>query len=510
MRKIRQVLRLNQTGKLSIRNIARSLNISRDAVTDYLHRASVANITWPLPDELGDDVLKKRLFPVDGLKGLVRRDAPNFALIHQEMKRADATLVVLHEEYLAHHPDGICYSHFTDGYRTFKKRLNPSMRQTYHAGEFVFVDYAGPTRAIVDISTGNVLYAQIFVGVLGASNYIYAEAHWSQKIPDWIAAHVRMFEHFGGVTAAVGCDNLKSAVTKASRKEPVINGAFQNFADHHDTVIFPARPGKPKDKAKAENGVLIIERWILFRLRKRTFTSLGELNEAIKDLLVDVNNRPFKKLPGTRQSAFETIDYPALRPLPGTPFIYAEFRRVRVSLDYFIELDGYYYSVPSSLNKCEVDVRITANAVEVMYQGKRVASHVRDPNRRTTVNKAHMTEAHRQVGCWSPDQILEWAEQAGEHVYTLTERILKTLRLHKQGYRLNLSLNDMANCYGNDRLNAACRRVMEISEDKISNNSITSLRSILQKGLDIQEIQDAESLEVVIDHGNIRGAHYYR
>lgn len=278
MRKIRQVLRLAWEAHSSQRGIAKSLGLSRDVVTDYLTRATAAGLRWPLPLELDDAALELRLFPPLPAD-TARKPEPDWAAVHQELKRKGATLHVLHEEYLAAHPGGMCYSLFCERHRAWARTLKRYMRQTHVAGERVFVDYAGPTVAIVNPASGESRWAQVFVGVFGASSYTYAEAHWSQRLPDWIAAHTRMFTFFGGVPEVIVCDNLKSAVTKASRTEPVLNPTYQNLADHYGVLILPARPHKPKDKGKVENAVLVVERWILFRLRKRIFTSLAELNE---------------------------------------------------------------------------------------------------------------------------------------------------------------------------------------------------------------------------------------
>jgi transposase len=504
MRQIRQVLRLHHESCQSIRAIARSLGVSRDAVTDYLTRAAAARLRWPLPPDMDDVALENRLFPPRAIKNILRKPEPDWVEIHEELKRKGATLQVLHEEYLAEHPDGINYSLFCQRHREFKQTLKSHMRQTYVAGDRVFVDYAGPTMPIFEQALGNTLHAQIFVGVLGASNYIYAEAHWSQKLPDWIAAHVRMFEHFGGVPGVVVCDNLKSAVIKASRTEPVINATYQNMADHYGTVILPARARKPKDKSKAENGVLIIERWILFRLRKRVFSSLGELNEAIRLLLIEVNSRPFKKLPGNRQSAFDAIDKPALMPLPSVHYEYAEFRKVRVGMDYMVEVDGRPYSVPDALRGREVELRLTATTVEVLCKGQRVASHVRSASNKPSIDPLHMKDAHRHFGLWNAADSLEWAQQAGAQVHGFLQVLLAAARTHEHGYRATTGLKKLASDFGNERLNAACQRGIEIGATTLS-----SIRSILRNGLDQQPSEKTTNLEADFEHPNVRGSGYY-
>nr|WP_269454771.1 IS21 family transposase [Methylomonas koyamae] len=377
------------------------------------------------------------------------------------------------------YPAGLSYSMFCLRNQEFMASLKRSMRQIHMAGEKVFVDYAGPTLLLTDRVSGFVRQVQIFVGALGASCYIYAEGHLSQSLPNWIAAHVRMFEFFGSVPAAVVCDNLKSAVNKASRREPVINATYQNLADHYGTVISPARPYKPKDKAKAENGVLIVERWILFRLRKRVFHSLAELNQAIAELLVDLNNRPLQKLPGCRREAFETLDRPAKQPLPASPYQYEEFHKARVGLDYHVEFDRCYYSVPYQYKKQDIELRITASTLEVLSRGRRVASHARQFGIAIVTVPEHMEAAHRHYGLWQPDQALAWAEQVGSHLRQLMAQLLNDTKTHEQGYRLHNMLKGLAKEFGEDRLNPACQRAIEIGATSVSN-----VRSILRNQLD--------------------------
>ncbi len=504
MRQIRQVMRLHFEARQSRRAIARSLGLSRDVVSDYLLRAAATKLSWPLPVTLSDIELEQQLFPPVNTKSSVRKPEPDWQIIHQELKRKGATLQVLYAEYIGEHSNGMSYSLFCQRHREFSKTLKRYMRQTYTAGERVFVDYAGPTATIIERHTGQILKAQIFVAVLGGSNYIYAEAHWSQSLPDWIAAHARMFEHFGAVPAVVVCDNLKSAVTKASRNDPVINATYQNMAEHYGTLILPARARKPKDKAKAENGVLIVERWILFRLRKRVFSSLGELNAAIRELLIEINARPFQKLPGCRQNAFETIDRPAMLPLPAARYEYAEFRKVRVGLDYRVEVEGRRYSVPFNLCRREVELCITAAAVEVLYRGQRVASHERGPGTADMIDPQHMEAAHRHFGMWESDHALSWAVQIGAPVCAFLEILFAGKRTKEQGYRACNGLKKLAKEFGNERLNAACARAIEIGA-----TSLTNIRSILCNNLDQQSAATGDIQEASFEHPNVRGSDYY-
>ena len=503
MRKIRQVLRLAQEAGASRRAIAKSLGLSRDAVADYLVRAAVAGIAWPLSPDLDDAHLELRLYPPQVTSALCKPQ-PDWTLVHQEMRRKGATLQVLHAEFLAEQPSGIGYSMFCAYYREWTQGLKRYMRQTHTAGECVFVDYAGPTMRIVNVQTGEVRHAQVFVGILGASDYTYAEAHWSQTLSNWIAAHTRMFAFFGGVPQAVVCDNLKSAVVKASRIDPQIHPAYQHLAEHYNTVIVPARPRKPKDKPKVENAVLIVERWILFRLRKRIFTSLAELNAAISELLIDLNNRAFQKLPGSRRSQFEQIDLPALAPLPVAVFEYTEFHKVMAGLDGCIEVDGCRYSVPYMLSRKPVELRITSHVIEVLHQGKRVASHERVNGSNLVINPEHLSASDRFFGMWSVNAALTWAASVGPKTVEFLQALLATRKTKVQGYRWAEAIKRLEKEFGGERLETACTRALDIGA-----RSPNSVRSILTTGLDRQQASGSSAHEAAFDHSNVRGSSYY-
>lgn len=506
MQKIRQVLRLRYEAQLSARQIARSLNVSKQAVADYLVRAEAAGLRWPLPAELDDAQLEAMLFPATPpVPHVTRKPKPNWVEIHEALQHKGATLRGLHDEYLADHADGLSYSQFCYLYSEFARTLKRYMRQPHVAGERAYVDYAGPTVPIVDPKTGEIREAQIFVGVLGASNFIYAEAHHRQDLEHWIAAHTRMFAEFGGVPAIIVCDNLKAAVTKAHRHAPEIHATYRDLADHYRTAILPARPYKPKDKAKVENAVQVVERWILFRLRKRLFTSLGELNVAIRELLDDVNNRPFQKLAGSRREALERLDRPALQPLPPHPYQFARFRKVRVDLSYHVEIDKHLYSVPHTLCRKEVDARITADIVEVFHAGRRVASHPRsDVAGAKTTDPQHMDPTHRHFAQWDAERELDWARTIGPCTHAFLQVLLERAGHRDLGYRAAQSLKSLEREFGGERLEAACRRGMEIAA-----TSTQSIRSILRTRLDQQVLPEPAGTEIIITHTNLRGAEYY-
>ena len=433
------------------------------------------------------------------------RPLPHWPTVHRELRRKGVTLTLLWHEYKSAHPQGLQYSRFCDRYRAWAGTLDAVMRQEHRAGEKLFVDYAGQTTEVVDRRTGEIRQAQIFVAVLGASSYTYAEATWTQQLPDWIGSHVRAFQFLGGTSEILVPDNLRSAVTQAHRYEPDLNPTYADLANHYGVAVLPARARRPRDKAKAEAGVLLVERWILAVLRNRTFFSLEELNREIARLLEQLNARPFRKLPGSRRQWFEQLDRPALRPLPEQPYEYAEWKKVRVNIDYHVEVEGHYYSVPHALVRKALEVRYTERTVECLYRGQRVASHVRSQlkGHHTTVAE-HMPASHRQYAEWTPQRLIRWAEKTGPATAGVVQTILQSRAHPQQGFRACLGILRLGKGYGDERLEAACRRAL-----RIGSPSYKSIDSILRQGLDRKALPEQQELELSIEHDNIRGADYY-
>jgi transposase len=440
-----------------------------------------------------------------------RHAAPDFAHIHQELKHKGVTLMLLWEEYAAAHAaQAYRYSQFCLLYHRFAASLKRSMRQVHRAGEKLFIDYSGQTVPIIDAASGEIHRAQIFVAVLGASSYTYAEATMTQQLPDWIGSHVRLFEFLGCVPALLVPDQLKSAIRLACRYEPECTSTYEDLARHYSTAVLPARPQKPRDKAAVEGSVLLVQRWILARLRNRQFFSLGALNIAIGELLVDLNNRAFKKLEGCRASAFETIDRPAMKPLPATRYEFATWKKVLVGIDYHVEFDGHYYSVPHSLVKQRLELRVTAATVECFFKGRRVASHVRATQRgRHTTVSAHMPESHRRHMEWTPGRLLNWALSIGTATRDVVRWQLENRPHPEQGYRACLGLLNLAKHYGEARLEAACRRALAIGSPQRK-----SIKSILEAKLDqhpeLFPAADSNQPIRVPSHSHVRGADYFR
>lgn len=503
MRKIKEVLRMKWSCGISERRIATSCHISRSTVADCIGRAVAAGLSWPLPDNMDDTRLDALLYPPPAPSS-TKRPMPDWSQVHQEMKRKGVTLFLLWQEYKVQFPEGFQHSRYSELYRIWRGKLTVSMRQTHLAGEKLFVDYAGPTVPIVDQTTGEIHPAQVFVAVMGASNYTFAEATMTQGLADWTGSHVRAFEFMGGVPEVVVPDNLKSGVTKPCRYDPEINPSYAELARHYGVAVIPARVRKPKDKAKAEGGVLVVERWIMAALRNRTFFSLSEANAAIKELLTKLNERPFKKLPGCRRSQFDELDKPALKPLPNTAYEHAQWKKVRVNIDYHVEIEGHYYSVPYQLLKYQLDSRITRSTVECFHKAKRVAVHVRSDGYGQSTIPEHMPNAHRDYAEWTPERFIRWARSIGEQTAIATNLIMSKKRHPQQGFRACMGLMSMGKKYGNDRLESACNRA-------IATNCVSykSIQSILKTGLDQQELPEMPTPQHVPDHDNIRGPGYF-
>ena len=503
MRKIREALRLEASG-LSNRKIATSLGVGATAAGGYIRRARRAGLSWPLPDDLSDEALERLLFPVPRTGQTKQRPLPDWPLIHRELRRAGVTLSLLWEEYRAVYPSGYGYSQFCELYRRWKGRLSPTMRQSHLAGDKMFVDYAGHSIEIIDGLTGEVHEAQLFVAVLGASSYTYAEATWTQSLPDWTGSHCRAFSFFGGVTAQVVSDNLKSGITKACFYEPAVNRTYSDLARHYDTAVVPARPYKPRDKAKVEVAVQIAERWILARLRNQRFFCLAELNTAIRERIDKLNARVTRHLGSSRRALFDELDRPALKPLPPEPYAYAAWKECRAGLDYHVEVDKHYYSVPHTLLRKTLWARSTARTVEVFHNGKRVACHMRGPvSRRHTTVREHMPSSHRRYADWTPERIMRQAAGVGPGAHALVEIIMRERRHPEQGFRACIGILRLAKPHGPERLEAACVRAIDIGA-----RSYTSVNSILKNNLDRRQRETAAD-GPAITHRNIRGPKYF-
>jgi transposase len=504
MRKVREVLRLRHALGLSYRKINEALGVGKTSAGEIVRRAEVIGLTWPLPQLLDDGELERRLFTAPG-ETQPERPAADWAKLHEELKRRSVTLVLLWQEYRAEHPDGYGYSRFCDLYGEWRRSVSATMRQTHAAGEKLFVDFAGDTATVIDPPTGDSRAAHIFVAALGASNFTYAEARWSEGLADWIGVHVNALGAIGGVPKAVVCDNLKAGVTKPSRYEPGINRTYQELATHYGFAVLPTRIKKPRDKAKVEVAVQIVQRFVLARLRNRRFFSLDELNAAIRECVADLNAKIIRKIGKSRRELLETIERPALKPLPAEPYRYAEWRRARVAPDYHIEIAGHYYSVPSRLIREVVEARITTTTVEIFHRGIRVASHAFSAvrNRHTTIAE-HMPSAHRRYAEWTPARLMREAEKIGPATLALFEAIMRAKPHPEQGFRSCLGILRLAKEYGADRLEAACRRGNDIGA-----RSYGSIASILKHGLDRAYPQEKVPDGAPIRHANVRGQGYY-
>jgi transposase len=501
MRKLREILRLRLHAGLSVRQVRDSLRVSIGAIQKVTSTAEQQGIDWPTICSLDDSALAQLIYPKADSCVSSRLELPGWIAVHKELHKPGVTKHLLWEEYTQQYPNR-CYSYaqYCHLYMEWQKKQRRSMRQTHVAGEVLFVDYAGQTVPIVCATTGEIRFAQVFVAVMGASNYTYAEATLSQTLPDWLGSHARAFSFLGGVPKLIVPDNLKSGVTKACRYDPDINAAYQQLANHYGCAIMPARPRKPQDKAKAEVGVQIIERWILARLRHHTFFSLAELNHCISALLKDVNSRPFKQFTGNRQEWFEQLDKPALGRLPREPYQYSDIKMVKLNIDYHVQYDEHLYSAPHQLVGEKLELHATDNLITLYFQNKRIASHPRVHRRGVSTMPEHMPIRHEKHHKWNRGRLMNWAKDIGSDTLTWVVRLLDSKAHEQQSYRVCLGLLNLTRQYPPERINQACAIANQQQLDRLKN-----IKSILSSNLDTL-VQEDDSLPALPQqHENIRG-----
>jgi transposase len=506
MRQLRRILRLHYEGTPT-RDIVRVTGIARTTIQRTLERSKAAGLVWPLAEEITDEVLEARLFAGAGTKsgsGVRKHPEPDWAELSRELRRPAVTMVILWEEYRQTWPEGYGYSRFCELLRVFQQRLSPVMRQHHVAGDKLFVDYSGKRLGISDPATGEIRMAEIFVAVLGASNYTFAEVTWSQTLPDWIGSHVRLFAHLNGVPRLLVPDNLKSGVNKASFYDPEINRSYGRMTAHYDVGVLPARPKKPRDKAAVEAGVRFAQTYILGRLRTQTFFSLDEANAAIGVAMTQMNTRPMRKLGVSRADLLETLDRPALKPLPQTDYEYAEWKLVRAGVDYHVEIEGFYYSVPHALIRQQIDARITTGTIELFHKGQRIAAHQRRYGgaSRHGTRPEHMPASHRQYAEWSPERFERWAAQIGPDTEGLIIAILARRPHPEQGFRTCMGVLRLYK--GLEKTRAESVSAYALAIGALNSKSVAS---ILSHNLDL--VVPAEEGDGVDGHTNVRGPLYF-
>ncbi len=522
MRKIREVLRLHFVGSVrSARRISIAIGCGKTAVLDTLRRANASGLkSWDDVEAFTDVELEQLLYP-SVLSFRKRRSdiaLPDWKKVHEELRRRDhqITLALLWTEYKSENPSGFGYSRYAELYRLWVKKLSVVMRQIHLAGEKTFVDYCDGLF-IVDPHTGERTRTQLYVGVLGASSYTFAEATLTQQLPDWLLSHVRMYEFFGGVSPITVPDNLRSGVTLADRYEAGINRSYQELAEHYGTCIIPARAAKPKDKAKVEVAVLVAQRWILAVLRNRTFYSLKELNDAIALLLEKLNTKIMRHLKQSRKELFERLDKPALKALPAQRYEFAEWKRYRLNIDYHINYDDHFYSAPHTLIQEELWCRAGYQIVEILYKGTRIASHVRSFNKFAySTMPEHRPASHREHAKWTPARIIEWGSSTGPHTEALIKAVIESKPHPEQGYRSSLGIIRLVDKFGKDRLEKAAQKALLIGSP-----SYKTVKTMLQRNMESAPLERAqakappkansengEQLEFLARE-NVRGQDYY-
>jgi len=506
VRKLREIIRLRLQANLSGRGIAKSCGISPSTVAEHLGRIALAGLTWPLPRELDDDaVLERLLFPDEG-RPVSNRPEPDWVWVHTELQRRHVTKMLLWQEYKEAQPEGYQYSQFCDRYQRWARPLLATMRQAHRVGEKTFIDFSGDGIDVVHPITGVCEKAVLFIAVLGASNLTYVEPVLHQDLPTWVGCHVRAFDYFGGTTPIWVPDNPKVAVTKPSKYDPDLNPTYAELARHYEAVVIPARPRRPRDKAKVEAAVLVAERWILAVLRNRTFYSLEELRDAVAELVERLNNRPMRKLKKSRRELFEEIERAALKPLPARPYEFAEWARPRVAFDYHVAHDSHFYSVHYSLIGERLDLRATESTVEIFRRGTRIESYPRSYAKgQYTTLKHHMPRAHLDMVDWTPERIIDWGRRVGPKTAAFLEAVMASKAHPQQGFKRCRGVLALARSYPPERLEKACARALHFRT-----LTYKSVEAILVHKRDQHPLPGEEEQQRSLPlHKNLRGSRYY-
>lgn len=507
MRYVKDVLRLRFQNHLSVRQIASSCGLPASTVGDYLNRAQAAGLSWPLPTDMTDPQIMERLLnasaPAPTQQQAPVKPLPDWPALHEQLNRDGVTLQLLWQEYFKIHPQGYKYSRFCELYERWAHTLDPVLRLTHQPGHKLFVDWAGQKTPLYH-QDGSQSQASLFVAVLGASNKTFVHAFENEKIESWISAHCMAFDFYAGVPKTVVPDNPKTAVIHACRYEPVLHRSYLEMAEHYGTVILPARAAHPRDKAKVETAVQIAQRQILAALRDQRFFSVAQLNQAIKPLLDKLNDQPFQKLDGSRNSWFDSREKDKLLPLPKAPYELATWSKSKVNIDYHAVVDNHFYSVPYKLIHQELDVRMGRLTVELFYQGKRVAAHARSHEKgKFTTIQEHRPKAHQAYLDWTPSRMVDWAQKTGPWCAKAVDQILQSKTHPEQGYRSAMGIIRLGKSFGSGRLEAACSRALSLGTC-----SYKSIKSILENGLDRLPPEPELPLNSP-SHENVRGQVYY-
>jgi transposase len=501
--KIKEILRLKYEAQLSNRAIAGACKVSNSTVGEYLKRAETAGVSWPL-GEIGEEELYQKLFPEKAVVSERKYPVPDWKEVQKEKKQKGVTLQLLWQEYKEKYPEGYQYSRFCEYFQRWKdSQVEPRRHIEHTGGEQMQVDYAGLKIPVTDPETGEISQASVFVAILPASNYIYAEAQSSENQCNWNNGHVRALEYFGGVPKIVVPDNLKTGITKPNYYEPGVNLAYQELAEYYQFAVLPARIKKPRDKGSGENGVQNVERWVIAPLRNRKFFSVHEVNQAFIEKLDRLNNKVMQAVGRTRRQEFEEIDQLNLRPLPEKPYEYTERKTATVNIDYHIEFNEHLYSVPHALIHQKVDIHATEKMVEIRHHGKSVAIHPRNFRQgRFSTLREHMPANHQFMEDINPDRLIEWGSKIGPQTATLVKATLRSRPFPEQAYRSCLGILSLAKKYDYALLEQACQSVFEAKE--------FSYKAVAEELIYLQKQVAAPVIETLPTHENIRGADYYQ
>jgi transposase len=508
MSKIRKVIKFHHNGKSKL-FISNYLSLSRNTVKKYISHFKVLDISFEELNKKSDSELESIFSQktVECISPKLQELYNFFPKMERELNKVGVTVHLMWEKYFELYPDGFKSSQFRTHYKTWSKRVNPVMHMTHKAGDKMYVDYAGKTLSIVDKLSGEVKEVQFFVAILGASQYTYCEASYSQKKEDFIQSVENAMRFFGGTPAAIVPDNLKSAVIKSSRFEPTINETLADLAEHYETTILPARAYKPRDKSLVEGAVKILYSRVYVALKETHFFDLESLNSAIWLLLDKHNQKKLTGRPYSRLDLFLEDEQEKLRPLPIERFEikYQSFATVMQNGHVQHSEDKNYYSVPYQYLKKRVKLLYTRSSVEIYYKFNRIAFHQRNHKPYVYVtNSEHLASSHQFVSEWSATRFIDWATNIDPVVGEFIVQIIESRNHPEQAFKSCMGVLSFEKKVGKQRLINACKRALEY---QVYNFKI--IQNILENNFDKAEKEDVTE-QTLPEHNNIRGKNYFK
>jgi transposase len=507
MKKVHEILRLSMEEGWSQREISNSVHLGKTTVQRVLQKVGDSGLTWQQLKGMSEiQLIETVLYPPRRLPSQTKKPLPDWTQVRKQLLEKGVTLMLVWMDYKHDHPDGLQYSQFCSSYKAWLKSADLTLRHRHVAGDKLFVDFSGLKVPWLHLPSGEIQEASIFVAVLGASNMTFVQAVANESLPSWISAHVDAFAFFEGAPQAIVPDNLRSGVARACRYDPDTNPTYHSLAEHYGTTVMPTRARKPRDKAKVEVGVQIVQRWVLAQLRRQTFTSLQEINDAICPLLKHLNSKVMRRYGVSRQQLWQETEKAALRPLPSEPFEIPIWKTAKVNIDYHVEFERRYYSVPFSAVGTQVLIKATRQLVRIFQGDAVLASHPRleGPLGQFQTLAEHMPPRHTAYLKWTPERILEWAESTGPSTKSYCQEVIAHRKHPEQGFRACLGILRLGQKFSAERLEEVCSQALGMKV-----YSYRVIERLLQERAKSQPRKRTRPQTELPHHENIRGSSYY-